>query len=282
MTTITALFSPPIRPRLTILEQRLDALDRARRALNPLMELAQETRSAVIAIMHFNKGTGNVSDKLSGSHAFRDASRSVMLFATDEETGRRIVTLDKSSYSDAKGQSFAFNLESVIVPTDDGDTTEVARVEYLGETDVSVNDIVNRSADDNGMESDRSEAERWLISYLEDQGGSAAARDIKKGSQVDGLEWRTVQRASQRVAEKAKSGFQGAWVWTLDISKGDTKAPKATRVREPGTFGTFGENVSPLSIIGSTRCAFHPAAEPKQDGSCGICRAEVVKAELLV
>ena len=132
------------------------------------------------------------------------------------------------------------------------------------------------------MESDRSEAERWLISYLEDQGGSAAARDIKKGSQVDGLEWRTVQRASQRVAEKAKSGFQGAWVWTLDISKGDTKAPKATRVREPGTFGTFGENVSPLSIIGSTRCAFHPAAEPKQDGSCGICRAEVVKAELLV
>ena len=284
-----------------------------RRALNPLMELAQETRSAVVAIMHFNKGTGNVSDKLSGSHAFRDASRSVMLFATDEETGQRIVTLDKSSYSDAQGKSFAFNLESVTVPTDDGDTTEVARVEYLGETELSVNDIVNRVSDDSGMESDRTEAEQWLISYLEDQGGAAPAGDIRKASLADGLSWDTVKRTSLKITDKAKSGFQGKWVWTLDTVKGSTKGAMGAGVREPAPFAPlerpltvednpdlthedtksamgaksagipalaplapFAENVAPVSIIGSTRCAFHPAAEPKPDGSCGICRAEAI------
>ncbi len=53
-----------------------------RRSLDPLTQLAQDLELAVIGIMHFNKGTGNASDKLSGSHGFRDAVRSVLLFAT--------------------------------------------------------------------------------------------------------------------------------------------------------------------------------------------------------
>lgn len=218
-----------------------------RRALDPLATLAQELEIAVVAIMHFNKGAGNVSDKLSGSHAFRDLSRSVLLFATDEETGQRIVSVDKSNYSAERGSSFAFNLTSVFVETDDGETTAVARVEYLGDTDLNVSDIVNRTQDDDAT-SDRSEAERWLISFLQDQGGIAAARDVKKAATSDGIEWRTLQRASQRVTDKQKAGYQGAWQWTLNLTKDDTKNPKTSRAQAPDTFGAF-DTFDPPSIV---------------------------------
>ncbi|MFF1875705.1 hypothetical protein, partial [Kitasatospora herbaricolor] len=95
-------------------------------------------------------------------------------------------------------------------------------------------------------ETDRSEAERRLISFLEDQGGSAAAKEIKRASASDGLEWRTMQRASTRVAHTANSGFQGAWLWTLDLTKGDSKATKATSLQNPVIFVTFVDNVTPL------------------------------------
>src|SRR5690606_20871353 len=50
-----------------------------RRAMDPLAKLAQEMNIAIVGIVHFNKGSGNASNKVSGSHAFRDAVRSVLL-----------------------------------------------------------------------------------------------------------------------------------------------------------------------------------------------------------
>lgn len=223
----------------------LHKLADVRRGLDPLAALAQELELAVIAIMHFNKGTGNVSDKLSGSHAFRDLSRSVLLFATDDETGRRIVSVDKSNYSAERGSSFAFNLRTVMVETDDGDSTSVAQVEDLGDTDLSVNDIVNRSTGD-ADDDDRSDSERWLISYLETGGGAALAKDIRKASNSDGLSWDSVKRVSTRITDKNKSGFQGAWQWTLNLTKGSTKGAKSAGVREPAPFAPYVQNVTPL------------------------------------
>lgn len=208
-----------------------------RRTLDGLARIAHATDAVILCIRHFNKGQGNASDKMSGSHAFRDAARAVFLFASDEESGQRIVTQDKGNYSEHGTGSLAFALESVDVATDDGSTAKVARVVPLGASDVSVSDIINRAPDTN--DSDRSEAERWLVSYLEDQGGQAAARDIRKAATSDGIEWRTVQRASQKVTDKAKSGFQGAWLWTLNVAKDATKMPKATISENTGTFGTF-------------------------------------------
>ena len=232
-------------PATSLMVGDLNKREDVRRSLDGLLAVAQETECTVVLIVHFAKGQGNVSEKISGSHALRDAARSVLLFATDEETGNRVVSMDKSNYSKHAAESFAFQLLDAAVETDDGETTHVARVNYLGVSDVTVSDIVNRGTDD-GAESDRSEAERWLVSYLEDQHGSAPARDILKAARGDGLETQTVQRASRKVTSKAKSGFQGQWVWTLDLSKDVTKKSKMSRAREPDTFDPFEGNVTPL------------------------------------
>lgn len=231
-------------PATSLMSGDMNKREDVRRSLDGLLTVAQETGCTFVLIVHFSKGTGLVSEKISGSHALRDAARSVLLFATDDDTGNRIVSLDKNSYSRNASSSFAFQLVDTAVRTDDGEVTHVARVANLETSDLSVSEIVNRDRDTD--DTDRGDAERWLISYLAETGGTAPARDVKKASAIDGLEWRTVQRASQKVTDKSKSGFQGAWVWTLDLDKGASKGAKGDHAPEPDAFGTFAENVTPF------------------------------------
>lgn len=124
----------------------LDKTSDVRRALNPFMALAGELDVCVIAIMHVRKGAGDTRDLLSGSHAFRDAARSVIMFATDPDTEQRVGSVDKSNYSQATGESFAFNLVSTAVDAGDEIAT-VARIHDLGASTISVSDIINREPD---------------------------------------------------------------------------------------------------------------------------------------
>ncbi|MGE3192877.1 MAG: AAA family ATPase [Microbacteriaceae bacterium] len=119
-----------------------------RRNLDPIAGLAGELGIAPILVMHFGKGQGNASDKVSGSHAFRDIARSVLLLAVDEETDQRILTVDKSNYS-VKAPSLAFEVVSASVPTGNGDAAIVGRASLIGETTLTVHELVRRSDDAN-------------------------------------------------------------------------------------------------------------------------------------
>jgi len=205
-----------------------------RAALNPVAAIAQEADVAVIAIMHLNKSGGSLSSRLSGSHAFRDVSRSVLVFARDEDTGNRIVTLDKANYSETIADSFAFAIRSTEITTDDGDRATVGTVDYLGDTDLDVQSILDRARDDDSE--DRSEAERWIIGYLEDHGGTAPAGEIQKAARSDGMSWDSLKRASTRIVDKAKSGYQGRWLWTLNLGKESGKGAKSAKGAESTPF----------------------------------------------
>ncbi|PYY44015.1 hypothetical protein DEJ03_12675 [Curtobacterium sp. MCLR17_043] len=82
-----------------------------RSVLDPFAKLAREMDVVVIGIMHFNKGGGNASDKLSGSHAYRDAARAVMVFAKDDDQQQVVMTQDKGNYADFGEMSIAYRLE---------------------------------------------------------------------------------------------------------------------------------------------------------------------------
>ncbi|KJL35464.1 AAA family ATPase [Microbacterium azadirachtae] len=213
-----------------------------RRALDPLTSLAQELDIAVIGIMHFNKGGGNASDKLSGSHGFRDAVRSVLLFATDEETGQRVVTVDKSNYSQERGASFAFNLVSMTVSTDDGAETQVGSVQFLGDTDVTVSDIINRTTDADAPD-DRNAAQAFLLDYLRGRvEKEAAAADVLKAGRAAGFSDTDLKNARRRCRdpriESQKSGFGSGWVWAISY-EGVTEGVQGATSHEGDTLDTF-------------------------------------------
>lgn len=118
-------------------------LEDVRSNLDPLHQLANDLGIAVVCVAHFNKGGGRAGDKVSGSHAFRDIARSLMVLAVDEQTDERILTVEKSNYSQDR-PSLAFAVDSVSVPTAVGESTTVGCARFLGPSDVTVQDLLDR------------------------------------------------------------------------------------------------------------------------------------------
>ena len=181
-----------------------------RQAIDALARVAQKTKSVVMFVRHFGKGGGNASDKMSGSHAFRDAVRSVFLFAEDGD--RVIVTQDKGNYAPKGDESFAFQLESVSVPTADGPTS-VARVIELGTCDTSVSDVINRT--ENGSDDDDpTDVEEWLTELLAN--GPVKANEVFSAADAAGHSKDKAKRAKKKIGVKAVKAAGGAWLWELD------------------------------------------------------------------
>jgi hypothetical protein len=193
----------------------LNAVADVRRALNPLTQIAQEYDLTVIGIAHARKGTqGSLSDRTSGSHAFRDVARSVLQFAVDKDTGERIVTVDKASYSKNGGRSFKFALEDSSVLLDSGETANYARVELLGASELSVEDLMARE-NNRGEREDEHEATAWLRSYLAMSGGSALSVEIKKAARREGITERQLRTARGRLCVAKRGDFGGLTTWRL-------------------------------------------------------------------
>lgn len=201
--------------------------DDVRAALDALARVAADTGAVVMFVRHFGKGGGNASDKMSGSHAFRDAVRSVFLFAQDDESGHRIVTQDKGNYAPPGEESFAFRLESTTVPTNDGDA-QVARVADLGVSEISVSDVINRPpaarTDDEGEDERDYTADlkaSWLHQLLRDAG--AANAPVRPKDALAYAADRGISRASVfRLFEKLTNAG-------MAVSKDTGKFPKVTR-----------------------------------------------------
>ncbi|WIB33923.1 AAA family ATPase [Curtobacterium sp. MCSS17_005] len=180
-----------------------------RSVLDPLAKLAREMDVVVIGIMHFNKGGGNASDKLSGSHAYRDAARAVMLFAKDDDQQQVVMTQDKGNYADFGEMSIAYRLEDTLVPLDDGDHAHAARVEYLGETLTTVDQLINRTPEGN-------DAVMWLQEFMRENSGTAPASEAEAAGEAEGYKKSTLTRARRKTrppVESRKSSLTGGWEW---------------------------------------------------------------------
>lgn len=123
-----------------------DKMADVRRVMDPLNAMAAELSVAVIGIAHFRKGGGSASDLISGSHAWRDAARAVMLFARDDDADATVMTLEKINSGEA-GKSFRYRLDIIQQMTDEGAMTDVARVVWEGDSAVSVAELINHESE---------------------------------------------------------------------------------------------------------------------------------------
>ena len=201
--------------------------DDVRAALDPLAALATDLDIAIVGILHFNKGGGYASDKVSGSHAFRDAVRSLILVSKDDETGDVVMTVDKSNYTTAAGTSFSYALSSCDVTDDDGQTMSVPVVTGLMPTDRTVNEIINRNmapAQDTPRTS-ANEIIDWLTEFLRD--GPAAFTDIMRAATPEGYTRRQIRHAQETAADpwivsEPDPAYQGRGqrrLWSLSATR---------------------------------------------------------------
>lgn len=189
---------------------------------------------------------------VSGSTAITDAARSVLAVAKDEENETVVLAVNKSSYSRAEGINLAYALTSVQVKLANGDTTTVARADFLGNSEVTVEELNARHSGEEQIEDDRNAAQAFLVDYISGQpGGEAKAGDVIKAGRTYGFNENDVKNGRKRckspkiVSRRARGEAHG-WVWALEydtqeVSQGvkessdsyvDTLTPSVTPSRE--------------------------------------------------
>lgn len=200
--------------------------DDVRQFLEPLASMCDEHDMVVIGLVHFGKRESNDPGKLIlGSVAWSQIARSVLSVAVDDE-GTLIVTNTKGNLAPAQVSREA-RIESVTIPTDDGKHTDVGRVVWGDNTNVSAADLlVSHDEDD-----DRTDCEIWLGDYLDQHGPTRRKKVLDDARKAGFTVSKTVQRAFKKIG--GESGYTATVPreaeWSLpDLSFGDTGDMKDT------------------------------------------------------
>jgi AAA domain len=205
-------------PLVSVLDGKLDShKDHSiRQALDPLNRVAEVAGAAVIGLVHLNKGgSTDVLDRVLGSRAFTASARSVLAMVEDPEddSGRqRLVLHAKSNLSERQRAALVITLEPVEVPTAQG-VASVGAVRFIGTREVDLADAMTpQTADD---AEDLSEAARWLLGHLTDQGGTAPRKDVLAAGKAAGWSDDQMKRAKRRAGVRSSrlDTFPTTAVW---------------------------------------------------------------------
>lgn len=215
-----------------------------RRALQPVVALAQRTGCAVLGITHFSKGTAGRDpvERITGSLAFAALARLVLVAAKvktdDDEEPRRVLVRAKSNIGPDDG-GFTYSLIRVEVAPEVegqcvrwGDALLGSAREVLAEAEAEPD-----GADDGGAR----DCADWLRDLLRD--GPVSAREVKRYSDEAGYAWRTVQRAMRRAgADSRRVGFGKPAEWFLVGSRASSTpvAPVAPHTESGANGATAG------------------------------------------
>lgn len=270
-------------------------LSAVREELNPLYSLCQKRGISMVWVHHFNKGTGDASNLISGSHAYRDIAKSVLLLAEDEDTGQRILSIDKGNYiADKNRKSWAFTIEDAELPVEGDDMPAiVGRAILQGESTLTVSDIVRRdvrnlgdfrlelldfAADKAGQLFTIGEAAEAIGAEITKTkvylGRMVSAGELEKpargryGITQSGLAKVNRQREAEAPREQAAgAGSQSGIASVTTPTGGNEPAPVALITELKPKRGTYG-----------TECPTHNY--PTYKGDCAKCAAERAGVEI--
>jgi hypothetical protein len=143
-----------IDPIVSTMEKGSDPNDlvAVRLLINPLNEMAQRLGIAVICVAHTNKGATNARTAVTGSAAWVDATRGTLMFAMeppepDQEYTDVIIGKAKQNYSRG-GTNYAYRLHSVDHLHDSGEVDQVPKIQWLGASQRTVEDIMSMGTED--------------------------------------------------------------------------------------------------------------------------------------
>ncbi|MFY9579821.1 MAG: AAA family ATPase [Gaiellaceae bacterium] len=267
-----------------------------RRALAPLSRLADDQKVAIVAVMHLNKAQGlSPLMRLSGSGAFGNAARSVLLLDRDPddpdgECGMRRVLANTKNNVATEATSQLYRVAPIVLPaTADEPEIETSRLEFLGESEHSGRSLLAGVSEDE--RSDVEDAKEFLRAELAD-GARHRVDELLREARKLGFKDYTVQRARKKLgAQTEKADFGRGWEWWLDPEKceGDTSADGARSedachlretplsVRDSAGFDPP-ENAEGDSLrrLSSSEAASHPApADPYPDGEEALLRDRI-------
>lgn len=206
-----------------------------RRALQPLVDMAQSMGAVVLGITHFTKGTSGRDpvERVNGSIAFGAIARIVFASAKvkseDGKTTRLFVRAKSNIGPDGGG--FEYHLEQVELPKTGivtskmlwGNAIEGTARELLAAADVEHTEK---------QETKKDRATEWLQDLLKD--GPIASSEIKEQIGEAGYSWATIRRAKDDLGIKPyPSKYGGKWRWALpEVAQAEVAQKTPTQKHE--------------------------------------------------
>lgn len=213
-----------------------------RGVLSPLAHVAGETHAAILAVHHLNKGSSqNALYRASGSLDFVAAARVVHGVAADPELeGRRVFVPVKCNIA-AMPEGIGFRIGDAGVNFDKLPVTLDASAAFTSRTI------------DHEERSEREMAKDFIIEQLAD--APVPVKELFKVAKEYGYSEKTIRRAGSDLrVEKRKSGYQGAWRWSLPDDLPAPKMPKESKDAHASDVATFDifepEAVMPVATFG--------------------------------
>jgi hypothetical protein len=166
--------------------------------------MAEETGCAVLALGHQTKkaGKGPAMYRALGSVGIVGAGRSALVMGRDPQDPELLgLARAKSNLS-----KFAATLHLRLV-----DVGSVARIEWLGEVDLTAEDLVAGDARD--QQSAVNDAITWLSSVLAN--GRVAALELEEMSKASGHSWTGAVRRAKEALGITPRKIGGQWHWDL-------------------------------------------------------------------
>jgi hypothetical protein len=180
-----------------------------RRALQPLVDIAERTGAAIVICRHLNKSTGgDVTYRGQGSVGFIGIVRSGLIVGEHPELDNvRVLAGMKNNLSVMSG-SLAYRI------TGAKHDSEVAVVEYMGDSEITAQQM-NATPEDEGERDRLAEAKEFLRDAL--RAGPLGSKQIQKEAGESSIAWRTVERAKSALkVQSVKDPDTGKWQWVLD------------------------------------------------------------------
>lgn len=196
-----------------------------RRSLAPLATLAEETDAAILMIRHLNKSVGGQSlYRGGGSIGIIGAARfGLMVGRKEESKDLRVLTTVKANIG-PEPQSWEWKLTGV-------PGTDVAKVEWLGHSEITASDIVEQARTSEERDA-YAEAKEWLIETLDP--GAMTVKEIKRLARDAGISEATLKRAKFKLGLKhQRDGFGGEVTWDLPDTILRSKRDHSDQLKTP-------------------------------------------------
>jgi hypothetical protein len=174
-----------------------------RLCLGPLAAVAERTGAAILIVRHLNKSQGRAAlQRGGGSIGVIAAVRTAFVIAPAvDDKSVRVLAMVKSNLG-----PFPPALKFTLAPTAHG----VARVEWLGTTDASADDLVGDGSEGTII----GEAVEFLRDRL--SLGPVQKTVLVKEAKDHGISPASLQRAKVKIGAKSrKAGFNSPWEWWL-------------------------------------------------------------------
>jgi hypothetical protein len=246
-------------PLLSMISDAIDSHRErdVRKALDPLIGIADRTGAVFLGIAHWNKGSGSdITSRITGSGAFKNVPRSVFGFIRDpdSETGECVMQEPKNSLGRSDLPSLRYQIQSVDIETPSG-VANTGRFVLCGQSERSVRDILEAkrtAADSDDIDEEGySPEQRFIINYLLNEIGGPAY-EAKSAQVIDagrtaGYTEKALVKARNRIKTQINTrrvgfGQKGEWYWQLNPEGNHAHAHQ--RVNEPHEDNNTEEGVA--------------------------------------